>query len=230
MAQPVELKISLRRGISGTGETTEAEVAMSFKLGKADSDLGSLVESKFHEVKKALVNALESEDPGQAGEAAGTEVEEPEDLSDWTPAAPATQPATGENAETVEGRAIPVAANSLQETEQAENFEPPNPGANERASPHQGEEILLITPAQKRTIQSLCASAGIDARQLRIMLESGYNRQNLDSLGRREAGSLIFRLSQKQRESMLRDKSDAQPSRFHLGLQKEAINQNGVSQ
>lgn len=229
MAQPVELRIGLKRGVASAGETTEAEVVMTFKLSKTDSDLGSLVESKFHEVQRALVRALDSEESSRRPDAApGAALEGREDLDDWTTANPVrTVPAPNVLEEVPDQHPVEV-----EEAEAglvpAKAVAPPMTEAIAAVPPMDDEDRLLVTPAQKRTIQSLCAAMGIDGRQLQGMIESGYNRKSIDSLGRREAGGLIFRLSQAQRERMLRDKETTAQPGFHQKQPEEVISHNGA--
>lgn len=237
MAQPVELKIILRRGISGAGETTQAEVCLSFKLGEADSDLPALVEAKFHEVKRALVRALDSEEPPEA-QAGSARADGPEDLGDWIGAAPAKERAIQDAQRSEGGEArgeeikggeklaadgpAEATVSALPELQVPDGVDSPACGIEA-----QEEFRLPITPAQKRTILSLCESAGIDGRHLQGLLENGYNRKSLDSLGRREAGSLIFRLSQRQRERMLGDRPDFGPAGSQGERPKEVHSLNG---
>lgn len=241
MAQPLELRVTVRRGSARAGESTEAEVSLSLKLGKADADLASLVVAKYHEVQAALVRAMESEAPRPTGETKGTTAK----VKEASP--PAAGPEAGEPPLVVvvdppQTIGEPVIEGEPKDTEASGNAalvsedkpveetqtQQGSANADPEKLPEAAADRLLLTPAQKRTIRSLCADLKIDDQQFRAMLEGGYNRRRIEDLGRREAGGLIFRLSQKQRERLLRDKTE-QPARHLSNIDKEEVfSQNGV--
>jgi hypothetical protein len=217
MARPLEVRITVSKGFSNLGETNEAEVSATFEVPEGEADLGAVVEEKFHEVRSALLRALESEPPKDAFARMETEVQ-----GAVTPEPPSAAPTAGDS----------ISELPSHEPGGPEPCETEGPitvaeeGAEE-SGPSGSEEGPPITPAQERTIQSLSTSARIGEAQLRAMLEDGYNGKGVAALTKREAAGLILELSQKQRARILRDKPEMASPRQNHKTAQEVFSRNG---
>lgn len=205
MVRLTEMRITVRRGFANLGETNEAEVTAAFEIPEG-ANLGAVVEAKLHEVQRALHRALESEPPKEATTGMETEVQV---------AVPPEPPPAGQADEGEDSGLEPPFQVAEESADAA-----PSPGAD-------GSEEPPITPAQERTIRSLCIAGGIGETEFRAMLEDGYGGKDADALTKREAAGLILQLTQKRREHILRDKPQVADPQQNYKTEQEAFPQNG---